>query len=248
MSYTSLPSVTTGDTLTAAQWNTWVKDNFAALWTGTAAGDIGYFTSSSARTKLAIGTYGQIMRVKSDASAPEWQAGFAVIGGILHKQLLLTSFTPTKTTGCALGQVYEMGTNKNCYMGWAFDKDAIEYAFMNFVLPFDYKSEGTIYAQFSWMHQAGTAFKVAWQAQGVAITNDGALDVALGTAVAVNDEGGTNNDLYVTGQTGEITLAGTPQAGKLVNLVVSRKATDGTNDTLDADAILTQVMIWYPVN
>ena len=39
---------------------------------GTTAGDIDYYTSSTAKARVAIGTAGQVLRVNSGGTAPEW--------------------------------------------------------------------------------------------------------------------------------------------------------------------------------
>jgi len=41
---------------------------------GTTAGDIDYYTSSTAKARIGIGTAGQVLRVNSGATAPEWAA------------------------------------------------------------------------------------------------------------------------------------------------------------------------------
>ena len=46
-----------------------------ALNPGTTAGDIDYYTSSTAKARVAIGTNGQLLRVNSGATAPEWALG-----------------------------------------------------------------------------------------------------------------------------------------------------------------------------
>jgi hypothetical protein len=50
--------------------DTTVKD----LNPGTTAGDIDYYTSSTAKARIAIGTAGQILQVNAGATAPEWAA------------------------------------------------------------------------------------------------------------------------------------------------------------------------------
>jgi hypothetical protein len=50
----------------------------AALNPGTTAGDIDYYTTSTAKARVAIGTAGQVLKVNSGATAPEWGA---VAGG-----------------------------------------------------------------------------------------------------------------------------------------------------------------------
>jgi hypothetical protein len=49
-----------------------------ALNPGTTAGDIDYYTTSTAKARVAIGTAGQVLKVNSGATAPEWGA---VAGG-----------------------------------------------------------------------------------------------------------------------------------------------------------------------
>ena len=70
MAFSTVPTVATSDSWTASQHNTYIKDNFAAVWVGTTAGDIDYYTSSTAKTRLAIGTNYQLLR--STGSAPAW--------------------------------------------------------------------------------------------------------------------------------------------------------------------------------
>ena len=177
-------------------------------------------------------------------------AGFVpvdMIGGVPHKQIWVGNAKPTMTNGCATTTQIEMATNKNVYDVLAFDASSIEYAYANIALPQDYTG-GTIYAKFYWSHpETTTNFKVSWGLQGVSAGDDDTLDVASGSAVYANDTGGTTNDLYISPITTEITISGTPVAGKLLQLRISRKADDATNDTLSVDAYLIGVMIWYPV-
>jgi hypothetical protein len=164
-----------------------------------------------------------------------------------YKNLWVSGWKPTVTSGCGAQAQIEMGTNKNVYDYLAFDKDAIEYAYANVPMPLDY-DEGTITAQFYWLHPATTTnFKVSWGLQAVAITDDGTLDVAQGTAIYSNDEGGTTSDLYISTETAAITIGGTPTPGKLVQFRVSRKADDATNDTIAVDTYLLGVLIKYGV-
>jgi len=46
-----------------------------ALNPGTTAGDVDYYTSSTAKARVAIGSNGQLLRVNSAATAPEWALG-----------------------------------------------------------------------------------------------------------------------------------------------------------------------------
>lgn len=73
MAFNNTFTAVVGATYTASQYNTYVRDNFTAIWVGTTAGDIDYYTSASAKTRLAIGTAGQILM--STGSAPFWASG-----------------------------------------------------------------------------------------------------------------------------------------------------------------------------
>jgi hypothetical protein len=172
-----------------------------------------------------------------------------LINSIPHKQLLVLGAKPTITSGCGASTQIEMGTNKNVYDYLPFDKDTVEYAYINVVLPQDFKPSATdIYAQFYWTHPSTTTnFKVSWGIKGVCIANDETLDVVEGTAVYSNDEGGTTSDLYISPLSAAITLAGTPAAGELCHLKFKRQADDATNDTLAVDAYFIGVLLWYPV-
>ena len=52
---------------------------------GTTAGDIDYYTSGTAKARIAIGSAGQVLQVNSGATAPEWAApasGVAMAAGV----------------------------------------------------------------------------------------------------------------------------------------------------------------------
>lgn len=49
-----------------------IDTSVKALSPGTTAGDIDYYTTSTAKARIAIGTAGQVLAVNSGATAPEW--------------------------------------------------------------------------------------------------------------------------------------------------------------------------------
>lgn len=211
---------------------TWQTIRNLFLGTGSADGDFTIYNGTTWAKKTLAET-----KIK---------LGMTDIGGVAHKQLWIANWKPTLTSGCGEPEQIEMGTNDTVFDYLAFDASTIEYAYANVPMPDDY-SGGTIYAKFYWTHPAATAFKVSWGLQAVAISNDDAMDVAQGTAIYSNDEGGTTTDLYISPLTAAITIAGTPAAGDLVQFRASRKADDATNDTLDVDAYLIGAMVYYPV-
>ena len=72
----------TGATYTAAQYNTYVRDNFTAIWVGTTAGDMDYYTSATAKTRVAIGANGSYL--ESSGSAPSWTKFYRPITFLLN--------------------------------------------------------------------------------------------------------------------------------------------------------------------
>lgn len=89
MAFNNTFTAVVGATYTASQYNTYVRDNFTAIWVGTTAGDIDYYTSSSAKARLAIGTAGQILM--STGSAPAWVTGERYIPVYLNSDVALAT-------------------------------------------------------------------------------------------------------------------------------------------------------------
>jgi hypothetical protein len=63
---------------------------------GTTAGDIDYYTSATAKARIAIGTAGQVLQVNAGATAPEWAAPAG--GGKVLQVVQGTSTTSTTIT------------------------------------------------------------------------------------------------------------------------------------------------------
>jgi len=101
MAYSVVPLVATGDLWTAANHNTYLRDNMSAIWVGTTAGDTDYYTGAANKSRLALGTAGQIKRVNAAATAPMW-------GGIVYGSIYAAVDT-TAATGA--NTVVEMDTS-----------------------------------------------------------------------------------------------------------------------------------------
>lgn len=81
MSFDNSYTAVTGATYQAADYNTSTKGNFTAIWVGTTAGDMDYYTSATAKNRLALVTGGLLV---GGASAPQWLAnsnGSLLMGG-----------------------------------------------------------------------------------------------------------------------------------------------------------------------
>ena len=169
----------------------------------------------------------------------------------ISSQLYITAagMTPQTTNGCDIITTIVMGTSKQDIQVLLFDKDAVEYAQTKlFRMPSDYNG-GVVTYSIDWEHGAtNTNFKVAWKVDAVAYANDDALDHTWGTAIQVNDTGGTTTDYYATDVSGNLTIGGSPAANRLTIIRVQRLATDGTNDTLAIDAGFIGIQINYTRN
>lgn len=82
MALTTFRSWVTGELVTAAMLNQQIRDNGNAIWVGTTAGDMEYYTGATTKARIPKGTAGQVMKMNSGATAPEW--GYS--GGVVKRQ------------------------------------------------------------------------------------------------------------------------------------------------------------------
>lgn len=98
--------------------DTQIKD----LSPGTTAGDIDYYTTSTAKARVGIGTAGQVLQVNAGATAPEWAtpAGGGANFTLLNSGGTSLSGTSTSITGIT-GQDKLLILVKGASHGSAFD-------------------------------------------------------------------------------------------------------------------------------
>jgi hypothetical protein len=82
MSFSSVPLLATGDWIDAAWGNTYWKDNLAALWPYTAAGDISYAAGATSLAKLAKPSVDSVLK-NTSSGVPSWLA-LTQLKGALH--------------------------------------------------------------------------------------------------------------------------------------------------------------------
>lgn len=153
------------------------------------------------------------------------------------------AMVPRQTNGPAV-VTFEQTTNDIMEASLGFDPTTAEAAQFYVWMPKNW-DEGVVRAKFIWHHPtAVTNFGVTWRIAARAYGDGDAIDAAMGTAVSVSDTGATANTFYVTSETGDITIAGTPQEGDFVIFEVSRNPADA-GDTLAVDALLWGVQIYY---
>lgn len=68
----TVPTVANGDSWSAAQQNTYLRDNFEAVWPYTTAGDLAYASAANQLSRLGIGAAYNVLRVNAGGTAPEW--------------------------------------------------------------------------------------------------------------------------------------------------------------------------------
>lgn len=128
----------------------------------------------------------------------------------------------------------------NRYEVLSFDPTTAEGCMVLLPMPKSWDHTVNITARARWFHNGGSGFGVVWSFQALAISDGDSLATALGTAVTVTDTGGTTNAQYISAESGNITVAGTPVQADSLLFAVSRAATNGS-DTLTVDAHLLGV-------
>jgi len=114
--YTEPPAVVTGQTMTATNWNSWVRTNFQAVWPFTTAGDLAYASAANQLSRLGIGTAGKFL--KSTGSAPMWDTVAQLISDLRRKGGSATDWYAQGTTNYTPSSaVIQMGTARIAVSG-----------------------------------------------------------------------------------------------------------------------------------
>ena len=155
------------------------------------------------------------------------------------------SMYSTTTNGATPSQ-NEYATNDINKVFHAFNGATEQFVEFDLMMPEKW-NRGTIKVKFFWSSASGSTAgdTVEWEIQGGALSNDDALDAALGTAQVISDALLANNgtDLQVSGATPAITVGGSPALGDLVHFKVSRNV--GGTDDMTEDAWLFGAAIQY---
>jgi hypothetical protein len=151
------------------------------------------------------------------------------------------------TTNGAEAKTNEYGSNDIDMDCFAFDGGATEERVQfKLVMPEDW-DRSTIKAKFFWGSATGSTAgdTVEWGIKAGALSDDDAIDAALGTPQVISDTLLVNDgtDMHVSGATPALTVAGSPALGDMIVFEVYRN-TDGTDDMTE-DAWLFGVMIQY---
>lgn len=183
------------------------------------------------------------------ADVPDIEENFNVLGPYKTKWFPAAIMHPTTTNGAAAAAVNEYATNDINLKYFAFDDATEEYVEFDEVMPENW-DRGTIKAKFYWASAAGSTAgdTVEWELAVGALSDDDAIDTALGTGQVISDTLLINDgtDLHITGATPAITVGGTPALNDLIHFKASRNV--GGTDDMEEDAWLFGVLIQYQIN
>jgi hypothetical protein len=221
-----------------------------SVWTRTNDGST--WTSWKKLTPSTDGT----LAGNSDLVAPSEKAVKTYVDGTITSTALkqgkhtiwipATAMVSRTTNGAAVGTA-ETTTNKNMIKTLDFDTSTQEFAQFTIAMPKSW-NEGTVTFQPVWSHGSTvTNFGVVWALQGVATSDDDAMDAAFGTEQTSTDTGGTTDDRYIGPESSAITIAGTPAAGDVVQFQIKRNPSDAS-DTMAVDARLHGVKLYFTID
>jgi hypothetical protein len=154
------------------------------------------------------------------------------------------SMIPRTSNGCAAAATAEAATNDIMTETVDFDGASQEFAQFNLAMP-DEWDRSTVKVKVFWTPASGAsaADTVEWGIKAGALSNDDAIDAALGSEVTVGDVVIAVGDVHVTSASGAVTVGGTPAIGDFVTFQISRNPA-GTDDMTE-DAKLLGVQIQY---
>lgn len=154
------------------------------------------------------------------------------------------AMTPRTTNGASPGST-ELATNDIMLATLDFDTTTEEGAGFHIAMPKSWNESTVTFIPY-WTAASGSG-GVVWQMQGVATSNDDAMDAALGTGQTSTDTLLAANDCHIGPTSSAITINGTPAENDLVYFEITREVADGS-DTLGVDAKLIGVKVLVTLN
>lgn len=202
------------------------------------AGDataVGGFRSGDVGGTGATGPQGP--QGETGATGPQGPQGATGPTGPAGSATTVALYPRRGSTGCRVS-LLSLGNAQ--FPAADFSPSVTEVAQCSFRLP-DGWIAGTFDYRVYWEADSGTG-GVAWDVRAAAAGDDDALNVSLGSAVTATDTLLAVADLQISDASGAVTIAGSPAAGDLVVVEVSRQVAHGS-DTLAADARLLYLLL-----
>jgi len=154
------------------------------------------------------------------------------------------AITPTESNGCADRAQVETTAGRPDMDVLDFDDGSDEHAQFSVAFPKSWNL-GTVTFQVFWTSTATDTDGVSWGLQGVSMPDNSTIDVAYGTAVVVDDAcQGAAEELYVTAESGAVTIAGTPADDDMCFFRIFRDVSDANDDAAE-DARLIGVKLFF---
>jgi len=124
-----------------------------------------------------------------------------------------------------------------------FATGADEFAQFTVAFPKSW-NEGTVTFQPFWTVTGTNTGTVAWQLGGIAVTSDATINTAFGTLVATTAlaHSGDSNDLMVSVESGDVTIAGSPSTDDVCFFQINR---DISADNQSGDARLVGIKLFF---
>lgn len=151
---------------------------------------------------------------------------------------------PRTTNGAASG-TSELATNDIMLSTLDFDQTTEEGAGFWVAMPKGW-NEGTVTFKPFWTAASGTG-GVVWGLAGLAVSDDDAMDQAVGAQQTSTDTLIAANDMHIGPESSAITIGGTPAEGDAVYFQITREVGDGS-DTLTADAMLIGIHLYITID
>jgi len=216
----------------SASYPTWTTDingnSFRIFNLSASATDLQIFSTGGGTVSMTVNT----RAVKTAGKETVWVPAAAMY--------------PHLVNGPSAGHI-ATGTYANQFRTLDFDPTTTENAEFAIRMPESW-DEGTFTFRAVWSHAAtATNFGVVWALQAIAYSDNDTGDVAFGSAQGTGDVGGVTNNIYIGGESGAMTAAGSISAQDWVLFRVWRSPPDG-GDTLAIDARLHGITLYYTTN
>jgi hypothetical protein len=154
---------------------------------------------------------------------------------------------PTVSNGAAALTDAETTAGRPDMQVLDFDASADEHVQFQVAMPKNW-NESTVTFRAFWTTAGAVTTGVAIALQGVAVSDNGTIDVAYGTPVVVTDDAlGAAEDLMVTAESSAVTIAGSPAEADTCFFRVFRDVSDG-NDDMSQDMRLIGIWLLYTTN